>query len=66
MIGVINHGSVALVGPDDEDQLLFAEWLIDNVGDEALFWGDALVVEPRYVSDLVAGLTEAGFVVEGW
>lgn len=66
MIGIISHGSLALVGPDDGDHLAFADWLADNVGDEALFWGDALVVEPRYLDGIVGELEADGFqVVQG-
>jgi hypothetical protein len=38
-------------------------WVEDNVAGEAQFFGNALVVEPRYVADLVAGMREAGLEV---
>jgi hypothetical protein len=63
MINVCNNGSLVLVEPDEGDHLAFADWLIDNVGDDALFWGDALVVEPRFVQDLIDGLESDGFEV---
>lgn len=64
MIGIVNHGSIVLVGPTAEDHLPFADWLSENVGDEVTFWGDSLVVEPRYVDSIIAGLEEAGFEVQ--
>jgi hypothetical protein len=38
-------------------------WVSDNVQDNAQFFGDALVVEPRYARDLAAGIIEAGLAV---
>jgi hypothetical protein len=63
MLTLVNHGSLVLIGPDDADHLPFADWLADHVEDDARFWGDALVVEPRSVATLVDGLIEAGFTV---
>lgn len=63
MISVCNHGSLVLVEPDERDHLAFADWLIDNVGDDVTFWGNALVVEPRYAQDLIDGLELDGFEV---
>jgi hypothetical protein len=39
------------------------DWVRDNVEDTAQFFGGALVVEPRYIGNLVDGLTAAGFSV---
>jgi hypothetical protein len=63
MIALANHGSLILVTPDDADYLPFADWLADHVGEDALFYGDALAVEPRFVAALVDGLVAAGFAV---
>jgi hypothetical protein len=63
MITFADHGSLVLVAPDDDDHLSFADWLADNIGPDALFWGDALVVEPRYVAALIEGLEAVGFEV---
>lgn len=36
------------------------DWLESNVEDSAMWMGGALVVEHRYVRDLVDGMVEAG------
>lgn len=38
--------------------------LSSNVGDDALWMGDSLAVEPRYAPDLAASLCLEGFMVE--
>jgi hypothetical protein len=38
-------------------------WVEENVTAEAQFFGTALVVEPRYVADLIHGMHEAGLEV---
>jgi len=68
------HGSLYLLRP-----LTAAakQWLIDNVGDEVQYFGGALtpfdkvqyfggalVVEPRYVADLLEGLRGDGLRVQ--
>jgi len=57
---VENHGSIILVRALTS---ACEAWLNENVGEESQYFGGALVVEPRYASDLVAGLFEAGFEV---
>jgi hypothetical protein len=37
------------------------DWLKDNVSEDALYHGQSLAVEHRYVENLVAGLQEQGF-----
>lgn len=67
MISVVNHLSVVLVGPDEDDLLGFAEWCSEHVDNESTqYFGDMLVVEPRYVAALLEGLQADGFDVEGW
>lgn len=63
MLSITNHGSLVLIGADAADRDAFADWISEHVGGEAQFFGDALVVEPRYVADLVDGLEEDGFRV---
>lgn len=53
------HGSIALVHPITVEA---QEWLDENVG-EAQGWGkNAIVVEPRYLDNLIAGMQNAGLV----
>ena len=52
-----NHGSIWLFRPVSEA----AREHLDDVIDEMAQWfGDALVVEPRYVSDLATSLEDDG------
>lgn len=60
MFMIENHGSVVLIIPSDEAE---RAWLTENVSDESQWWGGALSVEPRYVSDLCDGIVRAGFEV---
>lgn len=50
-----NHGSLVLVRPLDEEA---HTWLQENT--EGTWWGGALVVEPRYLEGLLAGMAECG------
>ena len=53
-----NHGSIFLFDPQNTSA---ENHLRDNVSEEAQWFGGALVVEPRYVIDLVAALEAEGF-----
>lgn len=59
-IKAVNHGSL---------WLLFGEtgagevWLKDNIDPEALTFGTGIVVEPRYVEDIIEGARESGLEV---
>ncbi len=56
------HGSIALLAPlTPEAQALLAS---DAMPDDAMFWGDALVVELRYVDGLIEALFEDGYTTE--
>lgn len=61
MFSIENHGSIVLVRPLTED---VETWLIEHTADEAQWFGNALVVEPRYVENLVEGLVEEGFAAQ--
>lgn len=57
---VANHGSIFLVLPRN----VFArQHLINNTGPEAQWFGRSLVVEPRYVQDLIDRLEDYGYEV---
>lgn len=58
-----NHGSIMLLQPLTPAAL---EWIEDHVVAEPWqWWCGGLAVEPRYASDIVAGMQEDGLVVEG-
>lgn len=58
---VENHFSVFLfhLGSDEA-----RAWIKDHVTGETTWWGDALVVEPRYAQNLESHMTEDGLVVK--
>jgi hypothetical protein len=55
-----NHGSLFLVRPVTQTGV---EWLGRTAPDDAQYFGNALVVEPRYVAGVVAAAQEAGLEV---
>jgi hypothetical protein len=57
---VVNHGSLFTVVPKTKSG---AEWLRDTSPEDAQFFGAGMVVEPRYVLDVVEAAREAGLVV---
>lgn len=59
-INVENHGSIFLFRPATDAG---REWIDEMVGSEATFFGDALVVEPRYARDLAQGMLDDGLTV---
>lgn len=42
------------------------EWINENVASDGMWFGNALCVEHRYSADIVAGMEDAGLVVEWW
>lgn len=58
MFRVENHGSIVLVRPETEGE---HEWLEQTAPEDAQWWGDALVVEPRYVAGVLEAARNDGF-----
>jgi hypothetical protein len=56
-----DHGSVWRVTPQNE---IASAWIDENVH-EPQFWGRALIVEARYVTDLLDGIRDAGLSIVG-
>jgi hypothetical protein len=52
-----NHGSIWLLRPLDGAA---REWLNETAPSDAQFFGDALVIEPRYVPGVIEAFTSAG------
>ena len=53
------HGSIALI---TEPATI---WVRDNLEhEESLYWCGALVVEPRYLGPIVAGMADDGLVIQ--
>lgn len=59
-IKVENHGSIFLLCPRSEPG---RDWLREHTYADALTWAGAVVVEPRYVEDIVRGAQDDGLEV---
>jgi hypothetical protein len=59
-IRVENHYSIILVRPITT---LGSDWLEEHIDEGASWFGPSLVVEPRYLDNLVAGMRADGLVV---
>lgn len=57
---VYNHGSICLVKPRTPAA---RTWLTENVSESSLWWAGGLVVEPRYLDDLVEAMRGDGLVI---
>jgi len=55
-----NYGSVCLLRPVNHGA---EAWLGQHTAEDALWFGDALVVEPRYVAAIIEGAVEDGLRV---
>jgi hypothetical protein len=55
-----NHGSIWLADPRTEAAM---EWIRDNVTGSVTWIAGRLLVEPRYVAELVEGMQLAGLEV---
>lgn len=58
---VSNQGSLFLLYPLTTDA---SAWVEANLPDDAQTWGDAIVVEHRYIGAIVAGAQRDGLTVE--
>jgi hypothetical protein len=58
-----NHGSLFLLRPLDS---IAQEWMNEHLpvgSPETQFWGEAIVIEPRYVTTIVDGIIGDGLVL---
>ena len=55
-----DHGSIVIVQPLSSEAW---DWIDEHVFEQT-WWGGGLVVEPRYVADLVAGMRQDLFNIE--
>lgn len=58
-----NHGSLFLLRPLNSSA---KEWMQEHLpmdNPETRFWGDAIVVEARYIGPIVGGIIEDGLVL---
>jgi hypothetical protein len=57
-----NHGSIVTCLPVSDAG---RDWVAENIGDDAMTFGGAIVIEPRYLGDIVEGARGDGLVCEG-
>ena len=55
-----DHGSIVVLTPLNNEA---REWLDRSIDDEAQWFGRGLVIEPRYVGDIVDGIIADGLTV---
>jgi hypothetical protein len=58
-----NHGSLFLLRPLDS---IAKEWMNEHLpmgSPETQFWGEAIVIEPRYLEPIVDGILADGLVL---
>jgi hypothetical protein len=57
---VQNEGSIFLLRPHTQSA---NDWIGEHIPDDAQFFGNAVVVEHRYIADIVAGIQSDGLEV---
>lgn len=57
----VDHGSLVVLQPITEAA---RRWVEDNIQSDAQYWCKGVVIEPRYVADIVEGLVADGLTVE--
>lgn len=55
-----NHGSICVLTPTSTEA---SKWIYENIHPEAMRWGRGVVIEPRYVEDILTGTDMAGLTV---
>ena len=54
------EGTISVLTPKTNEA---REWVASNLQGEIQYWGKGVVIEHRYVSDILNGVMEAGLVV---
>lgn len=57
---VRNEGTIFLLNPVSDAG---REWVVEHIPEDAQRWGGAVVVEHRYISDIVRGAQADGLLV---
>jgi hypothetical protein len=57
---VSDHGTIFLVQPNTAAG---RQWVEDHIPSDATFWGEAVVVEHRFIGDIISGFRLEGL---GW
>lgn len=56
-----NHGSITLLRPRNQAA---RDWIGEFLPDDAMWFGDAVVIEPRYAAPILDGIERDGLSVE--
>lgn len=56
-ITVIDHGSITVFLPTSDAG---REWIAEHIASDAMRWAGGVVVEPRYLGDIVDGAINDG------
>jgi hypothetical protein len=56
-----NHGSIFVCIPDTDEG---KDWIDQNISDDAMPWGRGIVIEHRFVGDIIQGAINDGLEVE--
>jgi hypothetical protein len=57
---IADHGSIALLTPASKAG---REWANEHLPQDAMYWNGAIVIEPRYVDDIIEGIQCDGLSV---
>ena len=57
-----NHGTISVLYPATPAA---DSWVEDHLPAAAIFWGTGVVIEHRFVRDIVVGIVEAGLAIAG-
>lgn len=58
----VDHGSVCILTPLSESA---GEWVEAHIAADAQTFGPGVVIEPRYVDPILAGITDDGLTIGG-
>ena len=57
---LVDHGSIAILTPESDDA---KTWVDDHIAEEAQWFANGVVIEHRYVPDIVEGIFETGMTI---
>ena len=60
-VQLANHGSVSMLTPRSEAAKV---WVAENLPADAMTFGDAIVIEHRFVEGIASGMLNAGLSIE--
>lgn len=59
-VRVVDHGSITIFIPTSDTG---REWIAENIASDAMRWAGGVVVEPRYIVDIVVGAQNDGLEI---